>query len=73
MVPQMTEPRHEALTPAEFLPLAARRVLYVIALVGMAAAPVVAISQPDYAGAILTAAGVLNVAALGTALANPSR
>ena len=67
----MTEPRHEA--APEFLPLAARRVLYVIALLGMAAAPVVAVSNPEYAGAILTAAGALNVAALGTALANPSR
>ena len=58
---------------AAFLPLAARRVLYVLALAGAAAAPVVALSHPELATAIITAAGVLNVAALGTALANPSR
>jgi hypothetical protein len=56
-----------------FLPLAARRVLYVLALAGAAAAPVLALSSPELATAIVTAAGVLNVAALGTALANPSR
>jgi hypothetical protein len=56
-----------------FLPLAARRVLYVLALAGAAAAPVVALSHPELSVAIVTSAGILNVAALGTALANPSR
>lgn len=57
----------------EFLPLAVRRVLYVLALAGNVAAPVLAISAPEYAAAIVTGSAVLGAAALGTALANPSR
>ncbi|MEF3405780.1 hypothetical protein [Agromyces sp. CCNWLW203] len=58
---------------ASFLPLAARRVLYVLGLAGVVVAPVLAISQPEYATAIVTSSGILTAAALGTALANPSR
>ncbi len=57
----------------EFLPLAVRRVLYVLSLAGSVAAPVLAVTSPEYAAAIVTGAGILNAAALGTALANPSR
>lgn len=57
----------------EFLPLAARRVLYVMGLAGAVVAPVVAVTQPDYAAAIVSAAGILTAAAIGTALANPPR
>lgn len=57
----------------EFLPLTGRRVLYVLSLVGLVAAPVLAVTNPDYAVAITTGAGILGSAALGTALANPSR
>lgn len=57
----------------DFLPLGVRRVLYVVALAGAAVAPVIAVTQPEYAGAIVTGSSVLSAAALGTALANPSR
>lgn len=62
-------------TPEEshFLPLVARRVLYVIGLIGAVAAPIVAVTNPEYAGAIVTASSLLSAAALGTALANPTR
>lgn len=55
-----------------FLPLGTRRVLYVVALAATVVAPVLAISAPEYAAAIVTAGGTLQVAALGTALANPA-
>jgi hypothetical protein len=58
---------------SQFLPLPVRRVLYVLALAGFVTAPVLAVTSPDYAAAIVTGAGVLGSAALGTALANPSR
>ncbi len=57
----------------QFLPLGARRVLYVLGLAGAVAAPVIAVTDPSYAAAVVTAAGILNAAALGTALANPPR
>ncbi|MFI8633986.1 hypothetical protein ACIGEP_15485 [Microbacterium sp. NPDC077663] len=56
-----------------FLPLAFRRALYVASLVGAVVAPVLAVSQPDYAAAIATGSGVLAAAAAGAALANPRR
>lgn len=56
-----------------FLPLAARRVIYVLALAGNVVAPVLAVTNPEYAAAIVTAASTLSAAAAGTALANPSR
>lgn len=62
----------EPASPPEFLPLAARRVLYVAGLLGAVAAPILAVSQPDYAAAIVAGAGLLSSAALGTALANPT-
>lgn len=58
---------------SQFLPLPVRRVLYVLALAGFVTAPVLAVTAPEYAAAIVTGAGVLGTAALGTALANPSR
>lgn len=57
----------------QFLPLATRRVLYVLGLASAVVAPVLAISQPEYAAAVVTAGGILQAAALGTALANPPR
>lgn len=57
----------------EFLPLPVRRVLYIGALVGAVAAPVIAVTSPDYAAAIITGSSVLSAAALSTALANPSK
>lgn len=78
-------PIHDALTdrepltaelvyePNQFLPLGVRRVLYVVSLAGTAIAPVLAVTNPEYAAAIVAGSGVLNAAALGTALANPSR
>ena len=58
---------------ADFLPLNVRRILYVIALVGAVVAPGVAIVAPEWSAAIMTASSTLAAAALGTALANPSR
>lgn len=57
----------------EFLPLPVRRVLYVTAIIADVAAPFIAVTQPEYAAAAVSASGALSVAALGTALANPSR
>jgi hypothetical protein len=57
----------------EFLPLPIRRGGYVVALLLVVAAPIVAVSSPEYAAAILAAAAPLEAAALGLALANPSR
>lgn len=71
-----TAPKHAEISTEDaptFLPLAVRRVLYVLGLAGAVAAPVLAITAPEYAAAIVTGASVLNAAALGTALANPAR
>jgi hypothetical protein len=57
----------------DFLPLVGRRAAYVAALLLVVAAPIVAVSSPDYAAAILAAAAPLEAAALGVALANPTR
>lgn len=57
----------------EFLPLSWRRVLYIAGLIGLAAAPIVAVELPAYADAIEATGYLLGVAALGTALANPPR
>ncbi len=56
-----------------FLSLGVRRVLYIVAIAVTAIAPVLAVTRPEYAAAIVAGAGVLNTAALGTALANPAR
>lgn len=56
-----------------FIPLAVRRGLYLLALAGSVAAPVLAVYQTELATAVTTSAGVLNVAALGVALANPKK
>lgn len=63
----------ELIESEAFLPLAFRRALYVASLVGAVVAPVLAVSQPDYAAAIATGSGVLAAAAAGAALANPRR
>ena len=57
----------------QFLPLTGRRVLYVLGLAGLAIAPVLAVTNPDYAVAVTSSATLLGTAALGTALANPTR
>jgi hypothetical protein len=59
--------------PDPFLPLAARRVLYVAGLAAVVVAPILAVQFPDYAAAVLAAGAPLTAAALGTALANPKR
>lgn len=56
-----------------FLSLGVRRVLYLAGLAGAAIAPVLAVTHPEYAAGIVAGSGVLTAAALGTALANPSR
>ena len=63
----------EAHEPERFLPLGVRRVLYVIALAAFAAGPVLAVTHPEYGTAIITSGNVLGTAAIGTALANPTR
>lgn len=57
----------------EFLPLNVRRVLYVIALGALVAAPSIAVELPAYGSAIESAGNLLAIAAVGTALANPTR
>lgn len=59
-------------TAPEFLTLPIRRVLYVSALVGAVAAPILAVTQPEYAAAIITGSSILTTAAVGGALASPS-
>lgn len=60
-------------TSPEFLPLAVRRVLYIVGLAALVVAPTVGVEFPEYAQAITTAGNLLGAAALGTALANPPR
>ncbi len=57
----------------EFLPLAWRRVLYILGLAALVVAPTIAVEFAAYGAAITTAGNLLGAAALGTALANPSR
>lgn len=57
----------------EFLPLAWRRVIYLLGLAALVVAPSVAVQLPEYGEAITTAGNLLGAAGLGTALANPSR
>lgn len=59
--------------PEQFLPLPVRRTLYVVALIMSVVAPVVALLHPDLAPALVAGAGLLNAAAVGTALANPTK
>lgn len=59
--------------PDGFMPLGIRRALYILGLAGAAIAPVLAVTHPEYAAGIVAGSGVLTAAALGTALANPSR
>lgn len=72
---EQAEISHELIVDpgTQFLPLPARRAAYVVALLLVAAAPIIAVSAPDYAAAILAAAAPLEAAALGVALANPTR
>lgn len=56
----------------EFLPLGVRRVLYILGLVALVAAPVIGVEFPDYETAITTGGNLLGAAAIGTALANPT-
>lgn len=56
-----------------FLTLGVRRVLYVAGLAAVVVAPILAVQFPDYAAAVLAAGTPLTAAALGTALANPTR
>lgn len=56
-----------------FLSLSVRRVLYLLGLAALVAAPTVGVNFPEYADAINVAGNLLGAAALGTALANPTR
>ena len=56
-----------------FLSLPTRRVLYVAGLAAVVISPILAVQFPEYAAAVLSAGAPLTAAALGTALANPSR
>lgn len=47
-----------------------RLALYLAGILGAVAAPVIAVSSPDYGVAVTTAAAVLTTAALGTAATN---
>ncbi|AMB58231.1 hypothetical protein [Microterricola viridarii] len=60
-------------TAPDLLGLTGRRVLYALSILGAVAAPFVAVGAPEWAPAVVTATGVLTVAAGGAALANPSR
>jgi hypothetical protein len=55
----------------EFLTLPVRRVLYIAALAGAVAAPILAVTNPEYAAAIVTGSSLLTTAAVGGALASP--
>ncbi len=59
--------------PGEFMPLPVRRVLYLVGLAALIVAPSIAVEFPAYGQAIETAGNLLGAAALGTALANPTR
>lgn len=59
--------------PEPFLSLGTRRVLYIVGLAALVVAPTVGVNFPEYAQAIETAGNLLGAAALGTALANPTR
>jgi len=48
-------------------------VLYLAGLTALVLAPSVGVNFPEYAQAIETAGNLLGAAALGTALANPTR
>lgn len=77
-MPENETPVYETVLEGEivtetFLPLTARRVLYVLSLAAAVVAPVLAVTAPEYAAAIVTASGVLAAAAGATALANPRR
>ncbi|QCQ16980.1 hypothetical protein [Microbacterium sp. RG1] len=58
---------------SEFLPLNVRRVLYVVAIAGLAVAPFFQTSAADLALSIQSASSLLGSVALGAALANPTR
>lgn len=47
-----------------------RLALYLLSLVGAVAAPVLAVTHPEYGAAVTTAAGILTAAAGATALSN---
>lgn len=58
---------------SEFLPLNVRRVMYVLAIAGLAVAPFFQTAAPDLALSIQSASSLLGSVALGAALANPTR
>ena len=53
-----------------FLPVAVRRVLYVVGLAATVAAPILGVEFPEYSEAFTSGGMILQAAALGTAIAN---
>lgn len=55
---------------SSFLPVAVRRVLYVLGLAATIAAPILGVEFPEYREGFQSAGMILQAAALGTAIAN---
>ena len=55
---------------SSFLPVAVRRVLYVLGLTATIAAPILGVELPEYREGFQSAGMILQAAALGTAIAN---
>ena len=53
-----------------FLPVAVRRVLYVVGLAATVVAPILGVEFPEYREAFMSGGMILQAAALGTAIAN---
>mgnify|MGYP003505354069 FL=1 len=53
-----------------FLPVAVRRVLYVVGLAAAVVAPILGVEFPEYRDAIMSGGIILQAAAFGTAIAN---
>ncbi|MCC2032445.1 hypothetical protein [Microbacterium allomyrinae] len=59
--------------PAEFLPLNARRTLFLVGIAALFAGPLLAVQLPEYGDALVVGGNLLAAVGLGTALANPTR
>lgn len=59
--------------PAEFLPLNARRALFLAGIAALFAGPLLAVQLPEYGDALVVGGNLLAAVGLGTALANPTR
>ena len=59
--------------PAEFLPLNARRALFIAGIAALFVGPLLAVQLPEYGDALVVGGNMLAAVGLGTALANPTR